>query len=205
MFFSFDGIDGVGKSTQVARFVEWLGDLGHDVVTCRDPGSTVLGDEIRHQLLEHRDTPISRASEMFLYMAARAQLVHEVIRPALDQGRTVVSDRFLLSNVVYQGHAGGLDVPRLWNVGELATDGLRPDCIFLLDMDVVSAARRRNRAPDRMESQGDDYLAQVRRGFLSEAARDTQRIHVIDASGSADEVQQSIRAVASEPLKLETS
>ena len=109
MFFSFDGLDGVGKTTQMDLFVEWLRAAGHDVVRCRDPGSTPLGEAIREILLGH-EFAISRASEMLLFMAARAQLVEEVIRPALDAGKTVVSDRFLLANVVYQGHAGGLDV-----------------------------------------------------------------------------------------------
>jgi dTMP kinase len=108
MFFSFDGIDGVGKSTQLRLFCEWLADQGLAPVVCRDPGSTPLGEQIRRVLLESKEsTPIGPRSEMLLYMAARAQLVDEVIRPALEAGRTVVSDRFLLANIVYQGYAGG--------------------------------------------------------------------------------------------------
>src|SRR5262245_46414963 len=110
MFFSFDGIDGAGKSTQVRLFVEALRARGHEVVECRDPGSTPLGERVRELLLKSgADTPIDPRSEMLLYMAARAQLVDEVIRPALKAGKVVVSDRFLLANVAYQGHAGGLD------------------------------------------------------------------------------------------------
>src|SRR5262245_37167265 len=124
MFFSFDGIDGVGKSTQLLLFCNALRSTHHDVVECRDPGSTELGDAIREILLHGGESiPIGRRSEMLLYMAARAQLVEEVIRPALEAGKIVVSDRFLLANVVYQGHAGGLDIETVRTVGRVATDG----------------------------------------------------------------------------------
>jgi dTMP kinase len=195
MFFSFDGIDSVGKSTQMELFVEWLRQRGRDVTTCRDPGSTELGERLRQILLDHSDTPIGRRAEMLLYMASRAQLVDQVIRPALGAGRIVVSDRFLLANVVYQGHAGGLTVEDLWRVGQVAVDGLQPARIFLLDMEVASAVRRMNREPDRIESQGLDYMQKVRQGFLAEAARRTE-IAVIDAGRDIDSVQSDIRRVA---------
>src|SRR5262245_10402962 len=135
MFFSFDGIDGVGKSTQVRLFVERLRERGLEVVVCRDPGSTPLGEKVRDLLLTHdAETAVGRRSEMFLYMAARAQLVDDVIQPALAERKIVVSDRFVLANVVYQGHAGGLDPASIWRVGRVATDGVEPDCVFVLDM-----------------------------------------------------------------------
>src|ERR1700681_2000294 len=111
MFYSFDGIDGTGKTTQLSLFCDWLEVRGCDVVACRDPGGTPLGEPIREVLL-HSDekTPIARRSEMLLYMAARAQLVDEIIRLALAAGKTVVSDRYVLANVVYQGYAGGLEI-----------------------------------------------------------------------------------------------
>ena len=108
MFFSFDGLDGVGKSTQMRLFCQWLEEQGRNVVVCRDPGSTPLGERVRALLLDSDDaTPIGLRSEMLLYMAARAQLVDDIIRPALATGKDVVSDRFLLANIVYQGYAGG--------------------------------------------------------------------------------------------------
>jgi dTMP kinase len=195
MFFSFDGIDGVGKSTQLTLLVAWLRQRGCDVLTCRDPGSTELGERLREILLHKSDTPIGRRAEMLLYMASRAQMVDQVIRPALDAGRVVVSDRFLLANVVYQGYAGGLAVEDLWRVGEVAVAGLLPARIFLLDMDVVAAVQRRNRDPDRMESQGLDYMEAVRQGFLAEAAR-RQEIVVIDAGRDITTVQADIRRAA---------
>src|SRR5690348_8369476 len=135
MFFSFDGIDGVGKSTQVALLRAALRERDFDVVVCRDPGSTALGERIREVLLTNdAATSIGRRSEMLLYMAARAQLVEEIIRPALDSGKIVIADRYLLANVVYQGHAGGLDPDEIWNVGRVATGSVEPDAILLLDM-----------------------------------------------------------------------
>ena len=171
MFFSFDGIDGTGKSTQMDLFAQSLRDGGHDVLTCRDPGGTMLGERLREILLHKAEIPLGGRAEMLLYMASRAQLVEEVIQPALKQGRVVVCDRFLLANVVYQGHAGGLKVSELWQVGQVATDGTQPDLTFVLDMPVDAAARRITGQLDRMESRGLDYMGRVRRGFLAEAAR----------------------------------
>lgn len=202
MFFSFDGIDGVGKSTQVRRFVDALRTHGHDVVECRDPGSTALGERVRELLLTHdTTTPIGRRSEMFLYMAARAQLVDEVIRPALAAEAVVVSDRYLLANVVYQGHAGGLDPNEIWHVGQVATGGLEPDCVFVLDMPPDAADRRIDRPLDRMEQQGDEYRARLRQGFLAEAADSGGRIHLVDASRTIDEVHADIWQIANRLLR----
>jgi dTMP kinase len=195
MFFSFDGLDGVGKTTQIALFVDWLRSQSHDVVTCCDPGSTPLGDTIREILLGRR-VPISRTSEMLLFMAARAQLVDDIIRPALARGQTVVSDRYLLANVVYQGHAGGLDAATIWRIGEVVTRGLRPDLVFVLDMPPRTAAARIDRELDRMESRGAEFQSQLRAGFLAEAAKDPDHIVVIDAARSVEAVQQDIRAAA---------
>jgi len=202
MFVSFDGTDGVGKSTQIEMFSQWLISLGQEILFCRDPGSTALGDEVRKLLLEKHTISIDRCSEMLLYMTARAQLVHEVIRPALNNGMTVVCDRFVLANIVYQGHAGGLDPQMIRQVGEVATGGLYPDLIFLLDMDVKSARGRMDRELDRIESQGLGYMEQVRQGFLSEAQKDLDTIAVIDAARSVDEVQSEIQEIARKRMNL---
>ncbi|MEX0979270.1 MAG: dTMP kinase [Pirellulales bacterium] len=199
MFFSFDGLDGTGKTTQIDRFVEWLRAAGHDVVRSVDPGSTPLGEEIRGILLGHK-LAIGRTSEMLLFMAARAQLVDAVIRPALEQGKTVVSDRYLLANIVYQGHAGGLDVEAIRSIGEVATRGILPELVFVLDMPVELAAGRIAGERDRMESQGPEYQQHLRQGFLAEARRDPKRIVVIDAARAVDAVQADIRAAAGRVL-----
>lgn len=194
MFLSIDGGDGAGKSTQVALLSDWLRERGHEVVACRDPGSTRLGESVRELVLNRDDLRIDRTSEMFLYMAARAQLTEEVIRPALEQGKTVVSDRYLLANVVYQGHAGGLDVESLWEVGRVATGGLMPALSIVLDVPPKEAGARLCRELDRMEQQGEAFHARVREGFLAEAARRPDEIVVIDAARGIEEVQADIRA-----------
>jgi dTMP kinase len=199
MFVSFDGLDGVGKSTQIELLIDWLRAAGHDVLRCQDPGSTPLGETIREILLGGK-FEISRESEMLLFMAARAQLVSEVIRPALAAGKTVVSDRYLLANIVYQGHAGGLDTDAIRRIGQLATGGVMPDRVLLLDMPPEAAAARIKRPADRMENQGETYQALLRKGFLAEAAKDRERIVVIDAAREIDSVQADIRAAVSRAL-----
>ena len=199
MFFAFDGLDGTGKSTQLDLFYQWLRERGHDPVRCIDPGTTPLGERVRDLLLGH-DVAISRTSEMLLFMAARAQLVEEVIRPALAAGRTVVSDRYVLANIVYQGYAGGLDVETVRAIGETATNGVSPDLVFVLDMAPEVAAQRMQRERDRMENQDAPFLERLRAGFLAEAARDPERIVVIDAAREIDAVQGEIRAAAERVL-----
>lgn len=192
-FIVLDGMDGAGKSSQLGSLAAWLAETGREVVTCRDPGSTAVGDAIRTILLDRRDIHVVPTSEMFLYMAARAQLVAEVVRPAIARGAWVVSDRFLLSNVVYQGHAGGLDPATLWRVGEVATGGLAPDLLLVFDIDLETAARRMNRPLDKLEARGDAYRERLRAGYLHEAAADPERIRVIDARGTPDEVSGLVR------------
>jgi dTMP kinase len=201
MFFSFDGIDGVGKSTQVRLFCEALAVHGMEVVACRDPGSTALGDLIRGILLSHDPAiAIGRRSEMLLYMAARAQMVDEVIRPALAAGKVVVSDRYVLANVVYQAYAGGLDADLVREVGKVATDGIYPDCVFVLDMPPEAANERMNRELDRMEHQGGDFRCRLRDGYLAESARAGGRIHLINANQPIEAVQLEIWQIATSML-----
>jgi len=189
-----EGIDGAGKSSQVEPLVGWLRGQGCTVTTCRDPGSTATGDAIRAILLDRHDLQLAPPAEMLLYMAARAQLVAEVIRPALARGEWVVSDRYLLANVVYQGHAGGLDPEAIRQVGGVATGGLEPDLVLLLDIDLETAARRLDRPLDKLENRGDAYRGRLRAGYLAEAARRPQQIAVIDAARDTAAVQAAMRA-----------
>ncbi|QDU91488.1 Thymidylate kinase [Pirellulimonas nuda] len=201
MFFSFDGVDGAGKSTQLRLFCQWLRDQGRDVVECRDPGSTPLGERLREVLLHSgEETPIDRRAEMFLYMAARAQLVEQVIRPALEAGSVVVSDRYVLANIVYQAYAGGLGVETVRAVGEAAIAGVRPDCVFVLDLDPELADARIDRQRDRMEQAGAEFREKLRVGFLAEAALDPARLHVVSAAGAIEEVHAQIRQIASDSM-----
>ena len=201
MFFSFDGVDGVGKSTQIRLLCDWLRAEGKTVVTCRDPGGTPLGEKLRGLLLDHHDVPIHRRAEMLLYMASRAQLIEEVIRPALAAGHVVVSDRYLLANVVYQAHAADqsgavLNPDDVWRVGAVTVGGVMPHLVFLLDMPAEQAAARIVRSPDRMEARGLAYLEQVRQGFLTEAGRFPHQIAVINADQPVDAVHAEVIAAA---------
>lgn len=191
-FLCLEGVDGAGKTTQLERYADWLRELGHDVVTCRDPGSTPLGSALRDILLKGALHPHRRA-EMLLYMSARAQLVEELIRPALAAGKTVVADRFLLSNVVYQGHAGGLDIDEIWRIGRVATDGLTPDLTLILDLPKDSSGTRLDRERDRMESQGEEFRGRLGDGYRREANRFPETMVVVDASRSIDQVAMALR------------
>ncbi len=142
-FVSLDGLDGTGKSTQSRLLVEWLNTQKVPVTACTDPGGTASGQELRKILLFGREHRIGTITEAMLFMASRAQLVEEVIRPALERGEVVVSDRFLLANVVYQGHAGGLKPEDLWAVGRFVTGGLEPDLTLVFDLPPEVAAARR--------------------------------------------------------------
>jgi dTMP kinase len=202
LFLSLDGLDGTGKSTQCRLLAEWLVAQGREVVSCVDPGGTPVGQELRRIVLSHPGH-LAPACEALLFMASRAQLVAEVIRPALEAGKVVLSDRFVLANVVYQGHAGDLDVDLLWQVGRLSTGGLEPDRTFVLDLPLEVAFRRRGQASDRMERRPVDYHERVRHGFLSEARRRPDRIQIIDAQPGIAQVQEVLRREVQRMLNQE--
>ncbi|HEY1378672.1 MAG TPA: dTMP kinase [Gemmataceae bacterium] len=192
LFLSLDGIDGTGKSTQCRLLAEWLSGQGHSVTECVDPGSTTVGTELRAILLGHRHE-LALRTEALLFMAARAELTDRVIRPALAAGGIVVSDRYLLANIAYQGYAGGLDVEQLRRVEGFVTGDLEPDLTLVLDLPVDQALTRRGRAADRKEQRDLAYHERVRQGFLAEAAKRPDRIKVIDAIPPAQAVQAAIR------------
>jgi len=200
VFFTFDGIDGAGKSTQIDLFIKWLEDAGHEVATCRDPGTTELGEAVRAILLG-AEFRIDYRAEMLLYMACRAQMVDEFIRPALDTGKVVVSDRYILANVVYQGSAGGIPADEIWQVGEVATQSLLPDLTFVLDIEPEAAAARVGEKKDRMETRGLEYFTRVRNGFLEQAKRFPKTHAVIDASQSIEQIHADIRSAAEQKLR----
>ncbi len=169
-FLVLEGPDGGGKTTQAARIADWLRDRrGLDVATCRDPGGTALGDRLRSILMEKETVPLSMRTEMLLFMASRAQMVEEIIRPALESGHVVVCDRFLLSTIVYQGLAGGLEPKEIAAVGRVATGGLLPDLTIVLDVPAETARARVGPARDRIEARPAEYYEQVRAGYLHAA------------------------------------
>lgn len=204
LFLSLDGPDGGGKTTQAARLVERLRGDGLDVVACRDPGGTALGERVRGLLLDRSELVVGLRAEMLLFMASRAQLVDEVVRPALASGKVVVSDRFLLANVVYQGYVGGLPVEEVWAVGRAATAGLLPDLTLVLDVAPELAASRVGRPRDRMEDLGGTHQRRVREGFREALATYPAPHVVIDASADVEAVADRLyrevrRALAKRP------
>ncbi|WP_435010497.1 dTMP kinase [Tundrisphaera lichenicola] len=203
-FIVLEGPDGGGKTTQAARLADWLRSSGLEVVACREPGGTALGERIRTLVKEQSNLTIGMKAEMLLFMASRAQLVEEVIRPAIARGAVVIADRFLLSNVVYQGYAGGLDIEDLWRVGLVATGGLMPDLTLIVDVPPEIALARVGPARDRIEDRGEFYRDQVRMGFLQAARDDPDRAIVVDGSLDADSVAARLqievtRALAFDP------
>ena len=192
LFLSLDGVDGAGKSTQVERLIAWFNQQGRVVISPRDPGSTALGEALREILLHRKEIPLSMTAEMLLYMASRAQLVREIIHPALAAGQVVIADRYLLANVVYQGCAGGENVEHIWQVGNIATGGLLPQLTIILDVPVEVALGRLSGGLDRLESRGQEYMQRVRDGFLQQAQRLGDAALVVDASQTPEEIHAAI-------------
>jgi dTMP kinase len=192
-FIVVEGIDGSGKSTVTARVVDDLTRRGRKVLRTREPGGTPLSEKIRALLLDAKNSEMVPFTELFLYMASRAQLVDEVIRPSLRKGVDVVCDRYYYSTAAYQGAAGRVGIPVVLQVAEKIAKFERPDLVVLLDLDPATARRREGIRDDRVESKGLDYQKRVRAGFLRLAKRDRRRVRVVDASRPADEVFEAVR------------
>lgn len=199
LFITFEGGEGCGKSTQVARLKDALTREGKDVVLTREPGGTWVGEKIRYLLKDQDDEEPCARAELLLFLAARAQLVTRVIRPALARGAWVVSDRFSDSTLAYQGYGRGLDVETLRLMNGFACEGLKPDRTFLLDVDPSVAAQRLAarqaalQAPaDRIERAGADFHERLRKGYAALAAAEPQRIVRIDANAPRDDVWEQI-------------
>lgn len=192
VFISFEGGDGVGKSTQLRLLGEWLRSAGHEVVTTREPGGTELGVELRNAVL-HGDH-VSARTEALLYATDRAHHVDTVVRPALDRGAVVLTDRYLDSSVAYQGNGRDLGADEVERLSLWATEGLLPQLTVLLDLDPTVGLSRLTGSPDRLESAGAEFHARTRRAFLDRAASGGERWLVLDASGSVANLQAAIRA-----------
>lgn len=194
-FITVEGIDGVGKSTQAALIAAALEAAGHDVLRLREPGGVKISEQIRAILLDPANGEMGDVCELLLYEAARAQLVHQVIKPALAAGKTVICDRFYDSTTAYQAFADGLDHGMVSQANELAVDGCRPDLTLVFDLPVEDAHRRRSTrtgAEDRLELKGSEFQQKVAEGFRAVAEDDPARVKLIDAGGSVDEVFSSV-------------
>ena len=195
-FITVEGIDGVGKSTQAALIEAVLDSAGYDVLRLREPGGVKISEQIRAILLDPANAEMGDACELLLYEAARAQLVHQVIRPALAAGKTVVCDRFYDSTTAYQAFADGLDRNMVSQANELAVDGCRPDLTLVFDLPVEDALRRRSgrEAEDRLELKGLEFQERVAAGFRAVAADAPDRVKLIDAGESIAEVFSGVAA-----------
>ena len=194
MFITFEGGDGSGKSTQIQSVREWFESRGREVIVTREPGGTELGTEIR-RLVQNGPEDVDARTEALLYAADRAYHVATVIRPALERGAVVLGDRYIDSSLAYQGAARSLGVDEIASLSAWATQGLYPSLTFLLDLPPEVGARRRTDAPDRMERESMDFHERVRHEYLRLADAEPERIVVIDAVGTVDEVFSEIRGV----------
>lgn len=196
LFISLEGIDGVGKSTQSDLLEEYLRELGQPVIRTFEPGGTELGQEIRHLLL-HRKGDVAPRSEALLYAADRAHHVATKVRPALERGEAVITDRYLDSSVAYQGVGRELNAEDVRAISMFAVENLLPDLTILLDLEAGAAMARRSKTgaePDRLEREKVEFFEAVRQAYLAMAKAEPQRWLIVDASQTVDQMQAQIRA-----------
>lgn len=194
LFISMEGPDGAGKSTQIELLRGYLADKGYEIVITREPGGTVISEAIRQLILNREYAEMCSSTELLLYAAARAQLVNEVIRPALDAGKAVICDRFVESSVVYQGIARGMGIDTVYAVNEYALEGLRPQLTILLDLDAEEGLRRKKKQAelDRMEAAGLEFHQKVAEGYRMLAEREKGRIMRISATLPEEDIHAKI-------------
>lgn len=210
MFITFEGPEGSGKTTQIGLLAAWLREQGRDVLVTREPGGTAIGDRVRSILLDPVATEMRPETEALLFSAARAQIVAQVIRPALAQGVAVLCDRYADSTLAYQGYGHELDLAMLRAITAFATGNLRPNLIIYLDIDVENGLRRKQQhaASDssqwnRMERHVLAYHQRVRQGYLAMAGAEPERWLVVDASQPAPDVQQIARQRVAALLRIQ--
>lgn len=193
LFVAFEGGDGAGKSTQSGLLGRWLQDQGYAVVHTREPGGTALGRAVRELLLHGEDGSVSPRAEALLFAADRAHHVGTVVRPALERGEVVLTDRYLDSSVAYQGAARALGHEEVRDLSLWAVEGLLPDLTVLLDVTAGQGRARRGAVHDRLEREADDFHDRVRQGFLDLAARDPDRYLVLDADQDRAMIAEAVR------------
>lgn len=194
LLITFEGGEGSGKSTQMELLADWLRGAGHEVVTAREPGTTATGEAVREFLLQTAPGDLAPEAELALFLAARAQLAAEVIRPAVEAGGVVLVDRYGDSSIAYQGYGRGLDPGWIVELNRWATRGLEPDLTVLIDVPVDSAAERRgDRDPDRLERLDPAFHERVRRGYREIAGNQRHRFCVIEGRQSIPTIQETIR------------
>lgn len=200
LFITFEGADGSGKSTQQKMAAQYLHDKGYNVLVTRDPGGTPLGQKIREILLHH-DGKIAPYCELFLYLADRAQHIEEKIIPALNEGKVVLCDRYVDSTLAYQGYARGLSTEEIFMLNNIVAQSLMPDLTFVFDVSTEVAEKRVGETKDRLESEAKEFHQKVREGFLDLAKKYPERIKIIDANQSINNVHSDVIEILSNYLK----
>jgi len=195
LFITLEGPEGSGKTTQISRLADHLREQGYRVLTLREPGGTPISEQVRAVLMNLANTSMHPRTEILLFLAARAQLVEEVIRPALAQGEIVLCDRYADSTLAYQGYGHGVDLETLRQLLQFATGGLSPDLTFLLDVDPLIGLRRKQKEGEwnRMDAYDAEFHHRVREGYLQLAQAEPQRWVIVDASQPPDAVQFVLR------------
>lgn len=195
LFITTEGTDGSGKTTQIRLMEAYLREKGYEVVVTREPGGTGIGEKIRSLILAPENTEMSEATEMLLYASARAQLVNELIKPAIKAGRIVICDRFVDSSYAYQGFGRGIDLRTIEGINEVALNGIKPDLTFFFDIDPKAALLRRiaTTGADRIEKEAFDFHVRVYNGYRDLARIYTERIKTIDANRSVEEIFEEVK------------
>ena len=208
MFITLEGPDGSGKTSQISSLADFLTEQGHRVLTTREPGGTEIGGQIRQILLnDARNTGMIPRTEILLFLAARAQIVEEVIRPHLSQGGLVISDRFGDSTLAYQGFGHGTDIDTLRRLLAFATGGLQPDLTLLMDLDVAEGLGRRRSGGgewNRLDAYPLEFHQRVRAGYLRLAAEEPRRWVIVDAARPPDQIQRELRAIVLKRLEKQS-
>lgn len=197
MFITLEGPEGSGKSSQLPLLAEFLRARGHDVICTREPGGTKIGDQIREVLVRMDNVELHPRTEILLFLSARAQLVEELVLPSLADGKIVICDRYGDSTLAYQGYGHGLDLEKLRMMLQFATNGLKPDLTILLDVDVLVGLKRKKAKDEwnRLDAYEISFHERVREGYHQLAAQDLKRWRIVDASQSAELVQENIRQI----------
>lgn len=198
MFITLEGPEGSGKSSQLPILAEWLREQGYNVYTTREPGGTLISDQIRTILHDLENTAMHPRTEILLYLASRAQHVEEVIRPLLEKDTIVLCDRYADSTLAYQGYGHGVDIPTLKKLLDFSTGGLYPDLTILLDLDVEIGLERRKQSGgewNRLDAYALAFHKRVREGYLTLVADEPQRWRIVDAAQTFDDVQTALREV----------